>query len=102
MERRELIEKFAVGVQYPDVSGFELLELLDIRSTIARQEHTLSEEERKKFEEADRRFLRNVKQIYAAISQIADLAEMRRRSSVAPSHWWWYLEEFVEAEKVTA
>jgi len=100
VERRELIEKFAVGVQYLEVSGFELLELLDIRSAIARQEHSLSEEERKRLEEADRCFLRNVRQIYAVISQIADLAEMRRMSGAAPSHWWWYLEELVEAEKV--
>jgi len=36
--RRELIDHLAQGLQHPDVSGFELLELLDMRSRIAMQE----------------------------------------------------------------
>jgi len=26
------------------------------------------------------------------ISEVANLAEMRRRAHVLPSHWWWYLD----------
>jgi hypothetical protein len=103
MERIEsLLEKFALSVQYPDVSGFELLELLDMRSKIAEQEYNLTEEERRKLEEADRCFLRNIGRIYANIAQVADLVEVREKFGIYPSHWWWYLEELVGVEKVTA
>jgi hypothetical protein len=103
MERIEsLLEKFALSVQYPDVSGFELLELLDMRSKIAGQEVNLTEEERKKLEEADRYFLRNIRRIYANIAQVTNLVEEREKLGVSPSHWWWYLEELVGVEKVTA
>jgi len=103
MKRDEtLIERFAVGVQHPDVSGFELLELLDLRSEIARGEHNLDEEERKQLEEADQCFLKHARRIYAGIAEVADLAEMRRRAGALPAHWWWYLEELLEAEKLVA
>jgi thymidylate kinase len=103
MERIEgLLEKFALSVQYPDVSGFELLELLDMRSKIAEQEYNLTEEERRKLEEADRCFLRNIRKIYTNIAQVANLVEVREKLGVSPSHWWWYLEELVGLEKAPA
>jgi hypothetical protein len=103
MEQIEgLLGKFTLGVQYPDVSGFELLELLDIRSKIAEQESNLSEEEKRSLEAADRCFLKNVGQIHAGITQVADLMEVRKNTEASPSHWWWYLEELVGVEKVAA
>ncbi len=101
-ELKELLGHYAEGVYYPEVSGFEILELLDIRSEIARRETELSPEERKKLETADGVFLKNAAKFFAAISKIADLAEMRGRADVSPSHWWWYLEKLAYMERVTA
>ena len=95
-ERKRLIERYAVDVQFPQVSGFEVLEMLDLRSEIAEREKELSEAERQELEEADRRFLQHVHEFYASLSQVADLSEERRRNNVPPSHWWWYLEELVQ------
>lgn len=39
---KELIESYAVDMEFPDVSGFELLEVLDLRSEIAEREGELS------------------------------------------------------------
>jgi hypothetical protein len=101
-ELKELLRHYSEGVGYPDVSGFEILELLDIRSEIARKEKELSPEEREKLETADGVFLKNAAKFFAAIRGIADLAEMRRKANVSPSHWWWYLEKLAYREKVTA
>jgi hypothetical protein len=29
------------------------------------------------------------------ISEVADLAQMRKKAHVLPSHWWWYLDEII-------
>lgn len=97
---RGLLTYFAKSVNYPEVSGFEILEVLDIRSKIAEREGGLSLEEKKELEAADGIFLRNAARFFSAISEIADLAEMRERAGVPPSHWWWYLENLVQVERV--
>jgi len=101
-ELKELLRHYTEGVCYPEVSGFEILEILDIRSEIARKEKELSLEEKEKLEAADGVFLKNAAKFFAAISGIADLVEMRERANVSPSHWWWYLEKLAYTEKVTA
>jgi len=100
-ELKELLDRYAKDVCYPEVSGFEILEILDIRSEIARKERELSLEERKRLESADGIFLKNAAKFFTAISEIADLAEMRERTKVSPSYWWWYLEKLASAEKIT-
>ncbi|MFQ6058000.1 MAG: hypothetical protein ACE5MB_03850 [Anaerolineae bacterium] len=92
---KELIEDYTVDVEFPDVSGFEILEMLDLRSEIAERERELNDEERTILEEADRRFLQNAPLFYASLAAVADLAEMRRRAGAPPSHWWWYPDELV-------
>ena len=92
---KELIESYAIDVRFPEVSGFEILETLDLRSEIAAREHELTPEERAALEEADRHFFEHAPQFYASISTIADLAEIRKRAKITPSHWWWYLDELV-------
>lgn len=98
-EKERLLASFCRGVRHPKVSGFEVLELLDVRSALARGEGELSEEARKKLEEADGLFLKNARQFYENVAQVADLEEMRRRAAVSPSHWWWYLEKLGRAEQ---
>ena len=91
-EQEHLLTVFCQGVQYPEVSGFEVLELLDVRSALARWEGKLSDYTRKKLEEADAVFLRHAGQFYTSIAQVTSLEAMRERASVSASHWWWYLD----------
>ena len=98
---QELLTYYSEEVHYPNVSGFEILELLDVRSEIAEKEEELILEERHKLKLADETFLRNVAKFYASVAEVANLAEMRETANVPPSHWWWYMEKLVQREKVT-
>lgn len=99
-EKNNLLEDYSVGVRHPEVSGFEALELLDIRSQIAKVENQLTEMERRKLEEADSLFLNHARKFYKSLNEVTDLAEARERQEVSPSHWWWYLEKLDQEEKV--
>jgi hypothetical protein len=93
-----LLESYEVDVQYPGVSGFEILEMLDIRSRIADLERGLDTEQRARLEAADDRLLRSAPAFFQSVAAIADLPEMRRRSHTPGSRWWWYLERLAERE----
>lgn len=99
-EKDKLLEDYSVGVRHPEVSGFEVLELLDIRSQIAKLENQLTEMEKRKLEEADSTFLNHAREFYKSINEVANLAQARERHKVSPSHWWWYLEKLVQEEKI--
>ena len=100
-KKRDLLKSFTVGVTYPNVSGFEVLELLDSRSAIAEVESKLTQEEKVELERADSLFLSNLDKLYKSVIQVADLHEMRKRARVPPSHWWWYIEKLVKTKKAT-
>ncbi len=101
MDKRshELIEYLSEGINSPDVSGFELLELLDIRSRIASRELLFSEADKVLLEDLDRKFMRMADFLLSRISEVADLSEVRRRSHSLPSHWWWYLDEIAQRKE---
>lgn len=99
---QELLRRYATGLDYPDVSGFELLDLLETRSALAQVEDELQEGERQQLEEADDLFLQLAETLYSRISAVANLAENRQHSRVPPSHWWWYLDRWLEHRKAMA
>lgn len=99
-EKQKLLRDYSIGVCHPEVSGFEVLELLALRSRIAELEAELTEDEKTRLEEADSLFLKDAIRFYESLSQIADLAKMREQVGVSPSHWWWYLEKLIRVEKV--
>ncbi len=90
---REQIEYLLQALQHSDVSGFELLEFLDIRSRLAIQEPLFSQDDRRMLENIDRQLLKMAPSWLERIMEVADLVEMRQRSRALPSHWWWYLDE---------
>ena len=94
-----LVDYFSETMNHPDVSGFELLELLDVRSKLASREPLFSDEDKARLEMLDRRFLQLADLWLTRISEIADLAEMRKRSHILPSHWWWYLDEIIMSKQ---
>ena len=87
------------AIVHPNVSGFEALELLDVRSHLASREALLDEPSKARLEELDRQLLQMSGIWLERISEVAELAEMRRRSHVLPSHWWWYLDEIASAKR---
>lgn len=97
-KKKELLDEYSIGVLHPEVSGFEILELLDLRTQIAQIEPELTKKEQDKIEESDSIFLKNVNRFYENLSQVGDLSKMRKRRGVSPSHWWWYLEKLIQKE----
>ena len=81
------------SILHLDVSGFELLEILDIRSQLASREPVMDEDEKVRLERFDQQLSQVADQCATRISEVADLAKMRKRANVLPSHWWWYIDE---------
>ena len=88
----ELLERYIIAVEHPDVSGFEHLEMLMIRDKLAEQEARLSAEERAQLVAADHKLIAQARAFYTELSRITDLAYERQRRNAPPSHWWWYLD----------
>lgn len=99
-EKKELLDQYSIGVLHPEVSGFEILELLDLRTQVAQLESELTKKEEEKLEESDSTFLKNANRFYENLSQVGNLSKMRKQRGVLPSHWWWYLEKLVQVEKI--
>jgi hypothetical protein len=99
---QKLLDYLFQSLDHPGVTGFELLEVLDIRSRLASREPLLSDQERTQLEDLDRRFLSMSDLITDRILEVADLGEMRKRSHVLPSHWWWYLDGISQVKQKVA
>jgi len=93
---QRLVQYYVKAVQFPEVSGFEVLEMLDVRSKLTALESELDAAQRKQLEEADGVFLKSATQFYENLAPLGDLGEMRQRAAVPCSHWWWYLEKLAE------
>lgn len=87
-----LLEAYAKSVCFPDVSGFEILDLLRLRTHLAEVEQELTSTERSTLEAADATFLHNAPILYRHLSEVATLETVRKEVHALPSHWWWYLD----------
>ncbi len=90
-----LLNAYEVDVLFPDVSGMEHLNMLQIRSDLAQNEAMLSEEQRQRLMAADRMLVSQADRFFESIRRIADLAAWREEEGVTPEHWWWYLDVIV-------
>lgn len=99
---QELLKQYAISLEHPEVSGFELLDLLEMRSALAQVEDNLQDTERRHLEEADALFLSLAETLYRRIEAVANLAETRQQSKIPPSHWWWYLDRLSAHRKALA
>src|SRR5712692_5621113 len=99
-ELQRLLNHYIQGVRFPGVSGFEILELLDVRSSLASHENELDETQRGQLEQADSEFLRQATGFYESLSQLGELTDLRRRLAAPCSHWWWYLEKLAQRDSV--
>jgi len=96
---KKLIEYLLEALNHPDLSGFELIEILDIRSQLAAREPVLSDHDKTELETLDQHLLELAELLVTRISEVADLAQMRKKAHVLPSHWWWYLDEITMRKK---
>jgi len=100
MDKRsqELMDYLSEAMKHTEASGFELVELLDIRTRLSAREPLFSEDDRARLERIDSWFIKMADFLLERISEVADLAEMRQRAHILPSHWWWYLDEIAMAK----
>jgi hypothetical protein len=90
------LANYTVSVQFSSVSGFEILEMLQVRSHLAQIESSLRAIERAELELADAVFLAHANELYTSLSEITDLSELRAKMNVLPSHGWWHLDKLVQ------
>jgi hypothetical protein len=88
----ELLKNYQLAVTSPYVSGFEHLQMLDIRDDLELDKTKLTLEELELLAKADHQLLTLAADFYAELSKIADLAQERHQHNPPPSHWWWYLD----------
>ena len=99
---KDLMDFISGAIDHLDVSGFEALEILDARSRLAAREPLLDEPDRACLEGLDRQLLQMADALVECISKVANLAEMRRRAHIFPSHWWWYLDGIISDKRKLA
>ena len=95
-DHQKWLANYLVSVQFPAVSGFEILEMLQARSHLAAIENNLSKTERAELESADATFLAHANEFYTSLAEIAALDDLRVRLNTLPSHWWWHLDKLVQ------
>lgn len=88
----QLLKHYFVDVEFPDVSGAEHLQMLQVREELAALEKTLSPAEQQQLAVADRRLLEQASVFYAELSRFIDLVQHRHTHHIPPDHWWWYLD----------
>ena len=88
----QLLQNYSIQVDYPDVSGAEHLEILQIRDRLAEVEADFTSEEGAILGKADRKLMMNTAQIYQELSQFVDLSRYRLEQGISPQQWWWYLD----------
>ena len=101
-EVQQLLEYYVKAMRFPGVTGFEVLELLDVRSDLAARESALDGGQRTQLEEADSVFLQHTPMFYESVATVGDLRDLRRRAAAPCSHWWWYLEQLAQRAIVKA
>ena len=99
MNYNDLIDEYAVDVDFPDVSGVEHLDMLLTRSELAAIEQELTPAQRQRLYQADQRLIEQAQPFYAAIRQMASLEQWRRQHNAQITQWWWYLDVIAQMAK---
>lgn len=91
-----LLEHYQIDVEFPGVSGAEILEMLNIRDQLVEQENLLTAAEQEILAVCDRRLLRQAAAFYAELSRFVDLAQRRQEKRIPPERWWWHMDVLAE------
>lgn len=87
-----LLKNYCVSVEFPDVSGAEHLEMLEIRDRLREIESQLSDEEKTLLAKADSQLVEKANDFYQELSRFVNLTEKRKAQLISPQRWWWYLD----------
>ncbi len=83
-----LLEHYRVDVEFPEVSGAELIEMLQTRDKLAKIEVTLSQTEKEVLAQADYLLIRQAPLFYQSLSDFVDFVERRKAQDMPIEHWW--------------
>jgi hypothetical protein len=87
-----LLAAFETDVRFPDTSGMEHFDMLLSRTKLENNKQLLTVEQKERLAVADEQMARQLDSFYAAIVQVADLADWREKINPPATHWWWYLD----------
>jgi hypothetical protein len=87
-----LLKHYCICVEFPDVSGMEHLEMLQVRDRINEIESQLTTDEKTLLAKADRQLIQNAKDFFQELLHFVDFAEIRENQAISPARWWWYLD----------
>lgn len=87
-----LLAAYETDVRFPDTSGMEHFDMLLSRTKLENNKQFLTAEQKDRLAAADEQMARQLDAFYAAIVEVADLAEWREAISPPAKHWWWYLD----------
>jgi hypothetical protein len=90
------VAHYKVAVQHPEVSGFEMLDMLMIRDRLEVQWNRLTLQEQNEVLASDRQLLSHADQFFAALSQVTSFDYERQHRQPGPEQWWWYLDVLVQ------
>lgn len=90
------IDHYKVAIQHPDVSGFEMLDMLMVRDRLEAQWNELTLQEQNEVLAADKQLLSQADQFFAALSQVTHFEYERQQRRPEPEQWWWYLDVLVK------
>jgi hypothetical protein len=95
-----LLQRYIVGTEFPEASGAEHLEMLQIRDRLLEEELALSDEEKELLTRADRHLIQQAPQVLVELSGFVDLAAQRRNQDISAERWWWYLDVLTQMKLV--
>lgn len=87
-----LLKNYCISVEFPDVSGAEHLEMLQIRDRLTTVESQLTEAEKVLLAQADQKLVDKAEDFYQELSKFINLPNKRKNESIHPEQWWWYLD----------
>jgi hypothetical protein len=88
----ELLAIYIASLDYPNVSGAEHLELLNVRDQIEESANTFSPQEKNKITRSRQKNVDYMAIIYQEISRFINLSNYRNQHGISPHQWWWYLD----------
>ncbi|MEZ4726848.1 MAG: hypothetical protein R3E79_06910 [Caldilineaceae bacterium] len=86
------LTRYLVAAQHPDVSGFEVLDMLMTRDKLMQQHESLSLSEKAQLAAADQVVVANAPAFCQELSTITSLTYERQQRVPLPTQWWWYLD----------
>lgn len=98
MPINSLLKNYCVSIEFPDVSGAQHWEMLQICDRLAEIDSDLSAAEKTLLIKGDRQLIKNVNHFDRELSRFVNLSDIRKAEAIPPQRWWWYLDVLVFCE----